>query len=87
MNRTPVALTLGEPAGIGGEISLKAWEALRSELPFFLIADAAHMQSLADISGVPIKVIADPSEATALMPTALPVLDPVFQTRKMRSKL
>ena len=24
----PVALTLGDPAGIGGEIALKAWAAL-----------------------------------------------------------
>lgn len=75
MIHIPVALTLGEPAGIGGEISLKAWETLRNELPFFLIADAKHMQSLADQSGVPIKVISDPDEAPRVMPAALPVLD------------
>ena len=28
----PVALTLGDPAGIGGEIALKAWAALRRRL-------------------------------------------------------
>ncbi len=75
MTQKPVALTLGEPAGIGGEISLKAWATLRDELPFFLIADARHMQSLADLSGVPIKAISDPAEATSVMPHALPVLD------------
>lgn len=75
MTHKPVALTLGEPAGIGGEISLKAWETLRNELPFFLIADAAHMQSLSDQSSVPIKVISDPDEAPRVMTTALPVLD------------
>ena len=75
MTQKPIALTLGEPAGIGGEITLKAWAALRRELPFFLIADATYMKSLADQSGVPIKIISDPSEAASTMPEALPVLD------------
>ena len=75
MTQKPIALTLGEPAGIGGEISLKAWAALRNELPFFLIADATHVQTLADKSGTPFKVIASPSEAASVMPTALPVLN------------
>ena len=75
MTLKPVALTLGEPAGIGGEITLKAWAALRDELPFFLISDAKHMQTLADQSDVPIKVIATPTEAASVMPNALPVLD------------
>ena len=26
----PLALTMGDPAGIGGELSLRAWLALRS---------------------------------------------------------
>lgn len=75
MTQKPVALTLGEPAGIGGEITLKAWATLRHELPFFLIADATHMQTLADQSGTPIKVITDPAEAASVMANALPVLD------------
>jgi len=75
MTQKPVALTLGEPAGIGGEISLKAWKVLRHELPFFLIADANYLRSLAAQSGQPIKVIANPAEATSVMPDALPVLD------------
>ena len=75
MTQKPVALTLGEPAGIGGEITLKAWQALRNELPFFLIADARHMQSLADKSGVPIEMITDPKNTASVMPNALPVLD------------
>ncbi len=75
MTQKPVALTLGEPAGIGGEISLKAWETLRAEVPFFLIADVKHMQALAERSGVPIKVIAAPNEAASAIEKALPVLD------------
>lgn len=75
MTIKPVALTLGEPAGISGEISLKAWQTLHDELPFFLIADAAHMQSLASQLGIPIKIITAPEQAAAAMQTALPVLD------------
>ena len=75
MTQKPVALTLGEPAGIAGEITLKAWVALRHELPFFLIADATHMQTLADQLGTPIKVITDPAEAASVMANALPVLN------------
>ena len=75
MTCKPVALTLGEPAGIGGEISLKAWAVLRHELPFFLIADAKHMQALAGQSDLQIKIITTPAEAASVMPNALPVLD------------
>lgn len=74
MSPKPIALTLGEPAGIGGEISLKAWQCLRNELPFFLIADATHMKKLADHVGVPIQIIDNAGEAAKAMPTAMPVL-------------
>jgi len=35
----PVALTMGEPAGIGGEIALKAWLRRGDGLPFFFAID------------------------------------------------
>ena len=54
----PLALTMGEPAGIGGEIAVGAWRALRDTGPaFFLIDDADRL------SGVPIRRIAAPEEA------------------------
>lgn len=74
MTRKPVVLTLGEPAGIGGEITLRAWKTLQDELPFFLLADIAHMQTLSQNSNTPIIEISDPSEANAVMPKGLPVL-------------
>ena len=58
----PVALTLGDPAGIGGEIALKAWAALGSALPFFLIGDLDHMAALGARLGVPVRAIAAPDE-------------------------
>ncbi len=75
MSTKPVALTLGEPAGIGGEIALKAWRELRGELPFFLLADIAHMETLALRSKTPVVPIKSPQEAAAAMATGLPVID------------
>lgn len=69
----PVALTLGEPAGIGGEISLKAWDEIRGEVPFFLLGDAKHMRALANSMGTEITVIKSPSEVEDAK--HLPVLD------------
>jgi 4-hydroxythreonine-4-phosphate dehydrogenase len=36
----PLAITMGEPAGVGGELSLKAWLARAGAArPFFVIDD------------------------------------------------
>jgi 4-hydroxythreonine-4-phosphate dehydrogenase len=70
----PILLTSGEPAGIGPEITAKAWEALR-DIPaccFFLLGDAAYWQDRNP--GLPVKPISAPSEALAVFGTALPVL-------------
>lgn len=74
----PLALTMGEPAGIGGEITLKAW--LRREEgipPFFVIDDANRLEALARRLGwtVPIEAIAAPAECAALFGRVLPVLE------------
>lgn len=71
----PLALTMGEPAGIGGEIALKAW--LRPDRPaFFVLDDAERLRALAAALAlpVPIAAIGDAAEALAVFPTALPVL-------------
>ena len=70
----PVALTLGDPSGVGGEIALGAWAALRAGQPFFLIGDLGHVTELGDAAGVPVRGIDAPEEAAAAMPDALPVL-------------
>ncbi|MFP7571522.1 4-hydroxythreonine-4-phosphate dehydrogenase PdxA [Marivita sp. S2033] len=43
MTPAPIALTVGEPAGIGPELAVAAWQSLRGEVPFFLIGDPAHL--------------------------------------------
>ena len=77
-----LALTMGEPAGIGGEIALKAWRDTRHSLPpFFLIDDPERLAALAERLGwtVPLASIGAPAEAAAAFAAALPVLP--LQTR------
>jgi 4-hydroxythreonine-4-phosphate dehydrogenase len=73
-----LALTMGEPAGIGGEIALKAWFARDPERlpPFFLIDDPDRLATLARrlALAVPIKTIAGPEDARGAFRSALPVL-------------
>src|SRR3546814_21152736 len=74
----PLALTMGEPAGIGGEIALQAW--LRRDRehlpPFFLLDDPARLEAIAARFGwqVPLRQIASPAETASSFATALPLL-------------
>jgi 4-hydroxythreonine-4-phosphate dehydrogenase len=73
MTAAPIALTIGEPAGIGPELAGMAWEALHGEVPFFLIGDPAHLPE-----GTDWVEIAAPDEVPA-RGTALPVLPHRFE--------
>jgi 4-hydroxythreonine-4-phosphate dehydrogenase len=71
-------VTLGEPAGIGPDITLAVWHR-RDELdlpPFYVVADPEHLARRADRLGlrVPIAPI-EPARAAAAFATALPVVD------------
>jgi len=73
----PLALTMGDPAGVGGDITLKAWLGRDQGLAvFFTIDDPQRLKILAQKLGldVPIKVISHPREASSHFATALPVL-------------
>lgn len=74
----PIALTMGEPAGIGGEIALKAW-ANRAEKPvpaFFMIDDPKRLDRLSQKLDWPIETIAiaEPAEAASAFEHGVPVL-------------
>ena len=67
---------MGEPAGIGGEIALKAWLGRSRGVPaFYLIDDPGRLASLAAKLGwpVPVRPIAAPTEAIEVFAEALPV--------------
>ncbi|MBI3435477.1 MAG: 4-hydroxythreonine-4-phosphate dehydrogenase PdxA [Proteobacteria bacterium] len=72
----PLALTLGEPAGIGPDIALAAWRDRRALAlpPFYVIADAdflARRAAALDLA-IPISA-ARPEDAAAVFDSALPV--------------
>jgi 4-hydroxythreonine-4-phosphate dehydrogenase len=74
----PLALTLGDPAGIGPDITLLAWLARTHETipPFVLIGDAAVLAERARALGVavPIAEISNAEAAAGLFRDALPVM-------------
>ena len=73
----PTAVTMGDPAGIGGEITLKAWRDHRHAIaPFFVIDDPDRLERLAKRLGMAIQLqsIVSPQDAVAIYPNALPVL-------------
>jgi 4-hydroxythreonine-4-phosphate dehydrogenase len=74
----PLALTLGDPAGIGPDITLLAWAAWRREnlSPFVLIGDETVLAARAKALGlsVPIAAVDEAGIAPALFADALPVL-------------
>ncbi len=73
----PIALSMGEPAGIGGDIALKAWRMLRFAGPaFFVLHDPDHLAALAGAMGLetPIRVVASAGEAREVFADALPVM-------------
>ena len=64
-----VAISCGEPAGIGPEVAAKAWSALRHEIPMLWIGDPDHLPA-----GTDFQIVSDPTEAKAISAQALPVL-------------
>lgn len=73
-----LAVSLGDPAGVGPELICEAWadhESLGLP-PFFAVGGARLLAAAARTRGraVPIRPIARPEEAKDVFPTALPVL-------------
>ena len=69
MTAAPIALTCGEPAGIGPELSVKAWRSLGANVPFFWIGDPRHLPK-----ATPVALIDDPSEVRIAAAHGLPIL-------------
>jgi 4-hydroxythreonine-4-phosphate dehydrogenase len=71
----PLALTLGDPAGIGPEITWKAWDALRGDPShsFAVIAPPSVLKTV-DRPDHPIAVIDSLADTVEAFPNALPIL-------------
>jgi len=76
--RRSLALTLGEPAGIGPELTLLAWKR-RDALalpPFYVVADTDFLAGLAHRLQLAVPMAAvSPAEAASVFARALPVVD------------
>ncbi len=73
----PLALSLGDPAGVGPELVIKAWRVLRRQGPAFMVVgdhDALVAAPGADRSS-PVVRVGRPEEALEAFPEAVPVLD------------
>jgi 4-hydroxythreonine-4-phosphate dehydrogenase len=70
---TPLAVALGDPAGIGPEITAKAWERRQAEglAPFFAVGAP---DAIAAVWDGPLAIVSDPDEAAAAFARALPVI-------------
>ena len=70
----PLAVSMGDPAGIGPEVIAKSWAARDAQrLPlFFAVGDA---RAIAAVWDGPVAAIGDPGQAAAAFATALPVLN------------
>jgi len=74
--RRPLAMTMGDPAGIGPELALAAWR-LRGthRAPFFVLAAPAQLADLGRRLGAPVPIVeTDPAGARAAFDRGLPVV-------------
>jgi 4-hydroxythreonine-4-phosphate dehydrogenase len=65
----PVLISCGEPAGIGPEIAVGAWQALAGEVPMVWMGDPRHLPP-----GTPYEVVSAPEEVSKVNPDVFPVL-------------
>ena len=65
----PIAISCGEPAGIGPEIAAIAWKRLHGDLPLLWIGDPTHLPG-----DVPTQHVNKGDDITQISRTALPVL-------------
>ena len=77
MSDAPLAVTPGEPAGVGVDLALGLWAARGPETPpFFLIDDPDRVADRARRLGLSVELapMDDPAQTTAAFASALPVL-------------
>ena len=70
-----VVLTMGDPSGIGTEITIKSWKSKKIKTPFFVIHDPLYVEKIIKKMGVKvkIKIIDHPKDALKCFKSYLPV--------------
>jgi 4-hydroxythreonine-4-phosphate dehydrogenase len=77
LNRGPLLLTQGDPAGIGPELTLNAWlqRSQASLPPFAVIADPDHLGRISRSFGWDVPIVpVEPAEVESVFGRALPVI-------------
>ncbi len=71
---TPLAVTMGDPGGIGGELTIMAWKRRQEDTlpPFYTLDDPARLAAMG--GDMPVIEIDDPAQAIAAFDAGLPVL-------------
>ncbi|MCP4330062.1 MAG: 4-hydroxythreonine-4-phosphate dehydrogenase PdxA [Alphaproteobacteria bacterium] len=72
-----LAVTMGEPAGIGGELTMLAWQSrMPDQPPFFVVDDPARLARICRNLGwsIPIEAVTDAGHAREVFDNALPVV-------------
>lgn len=75
--KAPLALSIGDPSGVGPEIAMGAWLRRQPEElpPFYLLADPALIEARAQLVGADVTIAqTTPGHAAALFGSALPVV-------------
>lgn len=76
MKQGPIALTLGDPAGIGPEIIVKAWNELRHGGPPFVVVGDFQSLASASVAGASIiRRVTSAAEGVKTFADSLPILD------------
>jgi 4-hydroxythreonine-4-phosphate dehydrogenase len=71
-----LALTMGDPAGIGPEIIVKAWRRTHQDgPPFVVVGDHDLLSAAPEAGGVPLQRVPSPDAAGEVFAEAIPVLD------------
>jgi 4-hydroxythreonine-4-phosphate dehydrogenase len=73
----PLALTQGDPSGIGPEIAIKAWQHAQHQrgVPFFVLGDPAHFERVSQALGLGIPLAeASAEDAGRVFRDALPIV-------------
>lgn len=73
-----IAVTMGDPAGVGPDITLAAWQARKQSAlpPFFVIGDSGLFEDRIRSIGleIPVRTISAPEDTADVFDSALPVL-------------
>ena len=84
MNK-PIAITCGDPTGIGPELTIKAWHVLKSELNLVLFSSYGYMKE--KFPDIPMFKIERIDSADKVMRKGLPIFDIPFSSSPQLGEL